>query len=255
MSAMPVPLLRRALQEAAMLDPAPAGGDDPVRERILTAAAEQFRLVGIRRSSMDDVARRAGVSRITVYRRFAGKTALVEQLLLGELRAYVARFRAAVAAQTTAADRLVEGFVAALQAARDNRLVGGLLAADPDVLVPLLTTEGGAVLGAVREFLADRLREEQAAGDIPASVDTRMVAEVVARLALSFFVTPDSHLDLDDPGQVRAFARRTLGSRPPKWCMTRIFRDERGGHRRSFGLSEDHEGETCDGRNREFERR
>ncbi|MBB2940852.1 AcrR family transcriptional regulator [Actinoplanes lutulentus] len=223
MSTSPEPLLSRAFQEAARRartpenhdDPgsgeSPGQPDDPYRERILVAAAEQFRTLGIRRSSMDDVARRAGVSRITVYRRFAAKTALVDELLLRELRDYVAEFRRVVGEQTTGEGRLVEGFVASLRAARGNRLVSGLLVADPETVVPLMTTEGGPVLGAVRDFVAGQLRHDQDDGLIPATVDTGLVAEVVARLALSFFVTPESRVDVDDDDQLRSFARTVLG--------------------------------------------
>lgn len=211
MSTSPEPLLSRALKEAARRDPGPGEHDDPYRERILIAAAEQFRARGIRRSSMDDVARRAGISRITVYRRFATKTALVEELLLGELRDYVAEFRRVVAGQATGEGRLVEGFVASLRAARGNRLVAGLLAADPEAVVSMLTTGGGPVLGAIRDFVAGQLGHDQRDGLIPATVDTRLVAEVVARLALSFLITPDSHVDLDDDDQVRCFTRTVVG--------------------------------------------
>lgn len=43
---------------------------DEMPTRVLDGAYEQFRRIGIRRSATEDVARRAGVSRITVYRRF-----------------------------------------------------------------------------------------------------------------------------------------------------------------------------------------
>ena len=46
---------------------------DETSTRILDAAFELFSRIGIQRSTMEDVARRAGVSRITVYRRFATK--------------------------------------------------------------------------------------------------------------------------------------------------------------------------------------
>jgi AcrR family transcriptional regulator len=44
---------------------------------ILEAALEQLALTGVRRTSADDVARRAGVNRATLYRRFGSR----EQLL------------------------------------------------------------------------------------------------------------------------------------------------------------------------------
>ena len=48
-------------------------------EAILKAAAEEVALVGIGRASMDVVARQAGVSRSTLYRRFPSRDLLITQ--------------------------------------------------------------------------------------------------------------------------------------------------------------------------------
>ncbi len=56
---------------------------------------------------MDDVARRAGLSRITVYRRLVSKEALVEAVPLRDFRQYVDRFLADIAGADTVADRVV----------------------------------------------------------------------------------------------------------------------------------------------------
>jgi AcrR family transcriptional regulator len=69
-----------------------AGHDDEMTERLLDAAHEQFCRVGVKRSTMTDVARLAGVSRITVHRRFATKDQLVEQVVRREFRRYFDRF-------------------------------------------------------------------------------------------------------------------------------------------------------------------
>jgi AcrR family transcriptional regulator len=65
---------------------------DETSARVLDAAYEQFCRKGIRPSTMEDVARRAGVSRIAVYRRFSTKDELVEQLVRREYRRYFDQF-------------------------------------------------------------------------------------------------------------------------------------------------------------------
>ncbi|MFK4155523.1 TetR/AcrR family transcriptional regulator [Streptomyces fungicidicus] len=65
---------------------------DEMSARLLDAAYEQFRRMGVKRSTMTDVARLAGVSRITVHRRFATKDELVEQVVRREFRRYCGRF-------------------------------------------------------------------------------------------------------------------------------------------------------------------
>ena len=56
--------------------------EETTRERILTAALALFAQQGIGKTSLDEVAYQAGVTRVTVYRHFADKKDLVEQTFL-----------------------------------------------------------------------------------------------------------------------------------------------------------------------------
>ncbi|HEX6351784.1 helix-turn-helix domain-containing protein [Actinophytocola sp.] len=188
----------------------PADDADEVTTRVLDGAYEQFCRMGIRRSTMEDVARRAGVSRITVYRRFATKDALVEQVVRREFRRYFDQFVLDIQEARTAADRVVAGFVSALRAIRHNPLIGGLLTVEPDVLVPAMIRDGGRTLAAVQRFVAHQLRREQRAGHVSSEVDVELVAELMARVCSSFLLTPSQVVDLDDDEQVRAVARKFL---------------------------------------------
>ena len=199
-------LLQRALAEA--LTPAPV--EDEVAGRLLDAAHDQFCQLGIRRSTMEDVARRAGVSRITAYRRFATKDVLVEHVVRREFRRYFERFSVEIRQARTAADRVVLGFAASMQAFRDNELIGGLMTAEPDLLVPSMITDGGRTLATVRQFVTGQLRAEQHAGHISENVDVDLVAELWVRLSASFLAIPSQVVDLDDPEALRAIARRYL---------------------------------------------
>lgn len=183
---------------------------DEITTRVLDGAYEQFCRMGIRRSTMEDVAKRAGVSRITVYRRFTTKDALVEHVVRREFRRYFDQFRHDIRQARTAADRVVVGFVSALQAIRRNPLIGGLLAVEPDVLVPAMIRDGGRTLAAVQRFVAGQLRREQLAGNVSAEVDVELVAELMARVSSSVLLTPSHVVDLDDDEQVRAVARKFL---------------------------------------------
>lgn len=199
-------LLERAFLEAV------EGGDvaDETAERLLEAAHEQFCRTGIRRSTMEDVARRAGVSRVTVYRRFANKDALVEQVVRREFRRYFDRFLVDIRRADTAADRVVIGFTGSLRAIRSNPLIGGLMEVEPEAVVPSLISDGGRTMATVRRFLAGQLRREQRAGTVAADVDVDFVAELMVRMSTSFLVTPSELVDLDDDEQVRDIARRFL---------------------------------------------
>jgi AcrR family transcriptional regulator len=145
------------------------------------------------------------VSRVTVYRRFAQKERLVEAVILGEAHRFFAELEAAVARLDSVEDRIVEGFARTLAAAREQRLLNRLLGTEPELILPHLTTEGGPVLAAGTAFLARQMRI--ARSGVPAR-ETRAVAELVARLVLSFLLTPESVVALESPAEARRFARR-----------------------------------------------
>jgi AcrR family transcriptional regulator len=180
---------------------------DPTTERILTGALSQFEDFGVRRTTMEDVARGAGVARVTVYRRFATKEHLVEAVVLWEAQRFFAELEAATARFASVEDRIVEAFAHTLAAAREQRLLNRLLRTEPEALLPHLTTGGGSVLNAGRAFLARQMK--LAGTDVPPR-EVDAVAELVARLVLSFLLTPESVVKLEHPREARRFARRYI---------------------------------------------
>lgn len=184
--------------------------DDEASARILDAAFELFCRIGIQRTTMEDVARRAQVSRITVYRRFTTKGTLVDQVVRREIRRYFDQFLVDIEQAETAADRVVLGFVSSLRAIRRNPLIGRLMAADPDALVPSTIGDGGRTLATVRAFVAGQLRSEQEAGNVGAGVNVEVVAEIMVRVCSSFLLIPSHIIDLDDDEQLADVARQFL---------------------------------------------
>ncbi|MFB7939826.1 TetR/AcrR family transcriptional regulator [Streptomyces sp. NPDC056049] len=183
--------------------------EDRTALRILDAALEQFTLLGLRRSSVDDVARRAGVSRVTVFRRFRSKDRLVEATLLRELARFHELLDATVAPLPTLEDRVVEGFVVTLRHARVHPLFGGLLRLEPELVLPHLTVRGSSTLASTVEYLTVRLRRARMAEGRPEE-DPRPLAELMVRVAVSFLLDPAGCVAMEDEEQARAFARRYL---------------------------------------------
>jgi len=184
--------------------------DDRTRTRLLDAAYEQFCRLGIQRSSMEDIARRARLSRITLYRKFESKDALVDQVVLREIRRYFTQFLDDIARADTVADRVVAGFVSSLRTVRTNPLIGGLLDAEPTVLAGSVVGNGEEMLATVRAFVAGQLGREQQAGNVSHALDTDLVAEMMVRVSASFLTFPSRLVDLDDDTQLAAIARRFL---------------------------------------------
>jgi AcrR family transcriptional regulator len=180
---------------------------DDVAESIVDAALEEFLAYGLRRTNVDVVARRAGVSRATLYRRFRDKDALVQAVLVRECRRFFGNVADAVASVSTVEERLVEGFVVGVRYARADRLLNRLLASDSEALLPYLTTNGALVVAAARDFL---VRQGGAAASPIRDRTPAGVAELFVRLAISFTLMPESAIPLGTDAEVRAFARAYL---------------------------------------------
>lgn len=199
----PDPLLREAIAAGVEHD------RDGTAQRILEGALALLEDFGLRRMTMEDVARRVRMSRVTIYRRFANKDALVRAVLLRELRRFFVAIEDSVVGLETTEERLIEGFAFALQFLHDHTLLNRFLRTEPEVLLPYLTIDAGPVLDAAREFLADRLGEEIEAGRL-GPLDVQVTGELLARLVLSFFLTPHSVVPLATPEDARRFARLYL---------------------------------------------
>jgi TetR/AcrR family transcriptional repressor of uid operon len=207
-----VALLARAL-DAAVEPP-----DDAISERVLDAALDLAAASGIRNLTMEEVARRAGVGRMTVYRRFGDKTRLVEALGVREGRRCLAELDAAARPDQPIADQVAEGFVTSVRLAREHPLLNRLARIEPESVLRALTADGGAMFALARAFLAERLRAAQKAGTLDRKVAVDEAAELLVRLSFSFALIEDSVLPLQDPDRARDVARRLIApilGKPP----------------------------------------
>jgi TetR/AcrR family transcriptional regulator, repressor for uid operon len=194
---------------ALALDPSVLTDDDPMSERILDAALSLTAASGLRHLTMDDVARKAGVGRMTVYRRFASKTALVDALAVRECRRCLAIVARAIDPDAAVVDRIASMFVAVLRVIREHPLLERLARVEPEALLAELTRNNSLVFRLVREFLVERVREAEAAGELGA-IDAEVAAELGLRLGASFVLMPDSVLPMDDEATTHETVRALL---------------------------------------------
>ncbi|MCX4098618.1 TetR/AcrR family transcriptional regulator [Nocardia sp. alder85J] len=186
-------------------------------EQLLESALSAFLDFGIKRTSMGEIARRAGISPATLYRRFESKNDLVEAVGVREAQRFVAAIEERAAritgaqggSEVSSVDQLVEIFASFTTLLARNELLQRLLRTEPELILPRLTVDGGPVLEVGRLYLAGKLRGLQQA-DSSLRFDADLVAEVLARLAQSLMLTPDGLIPLRDESAAREFARRTL---------------------------------------------
>ncbi len=112
------------------------------RERILEAAYGCIARVGLARTTVEDVAKAAGLSRQTIYRYYLSKDHLVMALVLREEEKFLDGARAAFARADDLRAGLEDAIAFCLRFAREHPLLDRLLAMDSETLLPYLTLEG-----------------------------------------------------------------------------------------------------------------
>jgi AcrR family transcriptional regulator len=195
-------------------DAAPEADDaDEVTTRILAATRDLAEDVGLRRITMDDVARRSGLGRATVYRRFPNKAALIDTIVMTEARTYLEGDERAWALGDTLEDRMVHSTLFAVTFLREHKLLRKILRTEADAFLPSLTTEAGPILDFATAQSAAMLRTALY-GDAPITAaqerHLRTAAELQTRLTLSFIVTPHTGIKLTSLDDLREYVRRYL---------------------------------------------
>ena len=144
----------------------------------LDAARDCILDVGWKRTTLTDVARRAGVSRMTIYRTWPDMQTLLADLMTREW----AGVATAVPHTGTTPEEIADGVVAAIRALRGNPLFRRILDVDPELVLPYLLDRRGRSQELILEVLAERIGHGQAAGAIRAG-DPRLLARTVVLAA------------------------------------------------------------------------
>jgi AcrR family transcriptional regulator len=175
------------------------------REDLLSAAANRFVEVGLRRTTMEDIARQARAGKATLYRHFANKDAVIDALLEREAGRFVRILERAVAGESDAADQLEAAFVAGVRFFVEHPVLTKGRDEEPGLLLPRITAVGGPLVARGLALFGQLIEDGVAAGELR-PVDPRAAAEVVMRLILSYFSFPPMHVRVDEPEEARVFA-------------------------------------------------
>ncbi len=166
----------------------------PQADAYLDAARAAILDLGWRRTTLTEVARRAGVSRMTIYRTWPDMTSLLADLMTREWGRVIAASAAAQAGEELV-DDIAERVVRTVHALRDDELFSRIVELDPELLLPYLLSRRGRSQDAVLEAITAGVREGQAAGQIRSGNPLVMARALV--LALHGFVI-SAHTMVDD---------------------------------------------------------
>lgn len=178
---------------------------EDTRDRILAGALTLAGITGLRKFSMEEIARQAKVGRATLYLYFKGREALIGALVESELKRYFAGIQEVVDRYEQTDDRLVHGFAAAYRLLRHHPALPTVLRVNPEILTPYLIAENSLALNLARGFVYSAIRD----GELPANARSEF-AEHIARSIHSFILIPGGELNLDLPDGPENYARRFL---------------------------------------------
>ncbi len=176
----------------------------PLEARIIDALLDCIGQWGIAKTTADDVARAAGISRATLYRAFpGGKDVVFETALHHETARFIATLTDRLDEATTLEDAAVLGLTEAARFLTGHEALRYLLAHEPERVLPAfafhrldraLAIATAATAPHLRRFVEDD--EAAAAG-----------AEWVVRILLAYALDPAPSVDLTDEVGVRRFVR------------------------------------------------
>ena len=187
--------------------PAPEPAPD---DRYLDAARACILDVGWRRTTLTEVARRAGVSRMTIYRSWSDMATLLADLMTREWAGVVGDTlsRPGRDEADLGPGALARDFVATVAALRENELFLRIVELDPELLLPYLLSRRGRSQEAVIGILAVRIAEAQAAGAVRAA-DPVVLARALLLAAHGFVFS--LHTMVDDRASEQALEAELVG--------------------------------------------
>ena len=186
---------------------ATAGGrvdeaSDRTSLRILDAALAEAASVGLQRITVEDVVRRAGVSRMTAYRRYPRRDDLVAALARRETQRFLGAVADAIERAEDPRAGVAEAFIAAVAFAREHPILRRASHNEP---ASIADSEELLKMGSA--FIANYIHGDEPG--IPRQ-QVRWVADVFARLFFTYITMPPGDPDFADNAELRRFAHEVL---------------------------------------------
>jgi AcrR family transcriptional regulator len=187
------------------------------RDLIVESAYACFRKQGLQKATIVDIAKRAGVSRSTIYEYFRDKAGILEACAEHASEQFYRQMSTAMDRGSSLEDKLSCAAVFVTQA---RRVIASEKYFDEEAISLLLTKDAAVLLRECVDFLAPHLAAAKLTGEVRKDLDIQSAAEWFARILFSLFSTPSSTLDMDNADVVADFVRahvvRGFGNERPR---------------------------------------
>jgi AcrR family transcriptional regulator len=179
---------------------------DDTRQRIIEATYACVARRGLAKTTVEDAAKEAAVSRATVYRTFpGGREELISAVVSWAMLDFFARLYEHVQDADSLEQVMEQGIMFAHRAILGHDVLQRVMQTEPDKLLPALTFESIRIREGIATFLVPYLAQR----GVAPGVDLDEAADFLARMILSHMSAP-GRWDLDDPEQVARLVESEL---------------------------------------------
>lgn len=184
-----------------------AARTDGVRHRLVDAAEVCFRRFGVTKTTLEDIASEAGVSRATIYRHVGGRDDLVLAVLLRSADRFYERLEQRVSAASHPVDALLDGVIYTVEAVRVDDELMMLFAPEAVGLTTRVVGASAAIYARTAAQIEPIVYRGQAAGLLRDRLDVDELARWLTRLVFAVLMLPG---ELESPCVLRTQLQRYL---------------------------------------------
>lgn len=198
------------------------GEDSPsdpsdARRRLLDAAEACFSHYGVMKTTVEDVAARARVSRATVYRYFDGRDDLILGVLMRDVNRFLGRLGKRLERGADFPTAVIDGVVFTLGTVRTDPHLAMLFAPEAAGVTSSIAGASEALFAANAAFLRPLLTRARDNGQLRPGVDPDEAAEWILRTILSLLTVrgPVNRTDAAARRYLSTFLLPSLAASPP----------------------------------------
>ncbi len=174
--------------------------------KMLNAALILFSEYGIAQTTMEQIAERADVSRMWLYKTFGNKSGLVRAVVDMEMNNFFFNLNSHLAQIPNGTELILEAFALTVKFLRGHALLQRLLDSEPETLLPMLTIDAKEMVARGIELMTPWLVVR---GDVKKE-KAQLVAEVLVRLLTTTVIMPKGEIDLDDTNEIKNWLRNSI---------------------------------------------
>ena len=149
---------------------------EAAREQLMDSAESCFDKYGIGKTTMDDIAKMAGVSRPTVYRHFSDRDTLILAVVMRRSRQLIDRAQKFMRRQATFNDQLVEGLLFLVDKGRKDPFVKLLVSPEHMEMANRILGGSSAPVELSHELWEPILADARDRGELRPDLDFREVS-------------------------------------------------------------------------------